>query len=236
MNSSEQIWRQAILPANATIGQPIRNLNEVSVKIVLVANETGVPEGAISNGDIQRGLLKGLDLNSPIASIIHRNALVVPPELGRELVMQLMVANKIQQIPVVDEQHHVVGLYLWDEITTPSTRPNMMVIMAGGMGTRLRLHTENRPKPLLPVAGKPILEHIIDRAKLEGFNPFVLAIHYLGLMIEAHFGNGERMSVQIGYLREESPLGSARVSLQVVKSTKYCTFHGITKWAFYDLA
>lgn len=209
MRTSEQLWRQAILPVDATIGQVIHNLNEVPLKIVLVANETGVLEGTISDGDIRRGLLKGLDLNSPIVSVIHHNALVVPPELGRELVMQLMVANKIQQIPVVDDQHHVVGLHLWDEITTPPARPNLMVIMAGGMGTRLRPHTENCPKPLLHVAGKPMLEHIIDRAKLEGFNNFVLAIHYLGQMIEAQFGNGEQLGVQIEYLREQSPLGTA---------------------------
>lgn len=209
MSSPEELWRQAILPANASIGQAIRNLEQNAIKIILVANETGMLEGTISDGDIRRGLLKGLDLNSPIASVIHRNALVVPPELGRELVMQLMVANKIQQIPVVDEQHHVVGLHLWDEITAPPMRPNRMVIMAGGMGTRLRPHTENCPKPLLPVAGKPMLEHIIERAKLEGFNQFALAIHYLGHMIEAHFGNGERLGVQIDYLREQSPLGTA---------------------------
>ena len=209
MKQSEQIWHQAILPVDATIGQAIRNLNEVSIKIILVANKTGVLEGTISDGDIRRGLLKGLNLNSSITSIIHRNVLVVPPELGRELVMQLMVANKIQQIPVVDEQHHIVGLHLWDEITTPPKRPNLMVIMAGGMGTRLRPHTEDCPKPLLLVAGKPMLEHIIERAKLEGLNHFVLAIHYLGHMIEEYFGNGERLGVRIDYLREESPLGTA---------------------------
>jgi dTDP-glucose pyrophosphorylase len=209
MKQSEQLWRQAILPFDATIGQAIQNLNEVSVKIVLVANAAGVLEGTISDGDIRRGLLKGLDLNSPLTSIIHHNALVVPPDLGRDLVMQLMAANKIQQIPVVDEHHHVIGLHLWDEISTPPSRPNLMVIMAGGMGTRLRPHTEDCPKPLLPVAGKPMLEHIIERAKLEGFNHFVLAIHYLGHMIEAYFGNGERLGVRIDYLREESPLGTA---------------------------
>ena len=74
--------------------------------------------------------------------------------------MQLMVAKKIQQIPVVDEHHHVVGLHVLDEITTPPTRPKLMVIMAGGMGLRLNPHTENCLKPLLPVAGKPMLEHI----------------------------------------------------------------------------
>jgi len=209
MNSSEAIWRNAILPVRATIQQVISNLDQVAIKIVLVVNETGELEGTISDGDIRRGLLKGLDLNSPITNVIHRNALVVPPEMTREMVKQLMVANKIQQIPVVDEHHHVLGLHLWDEIATPPTRSNLMVIMAGGMGTRLRPHTENCPKPLLPVAGKPMLEHIIDRAKLEGFSHFVLAIHYLGHMIEEHFGNGERLEVQIDYLREQSPLGTA---------------------------
>ncbi len=209
MKPSEKIWRQAILPANSTIGQAIRNLDQISIKIVLVANEAGVLEGTVSDGDIRRGLLKGLDLSSPLTSIIHRNALVVPPEMGRDLVMQLMVANKIQQIPVVDELHHIVGLHLWDEITTPPSRPNLMVIMAGGMGTRLLPHTENCPKPLLPVAGKPMLEHIIERAKLEGFNHFVLAIHYLGHMIEEYFGNGERLGVRINYSREKSALGTA---------------------------
>jgi dTDP-glucose pyrophosphorylase len=209
MNSPEAIWRNAILPANATLHQAIQNLNQSSIKIVLVTNDAGELKGTISDGDIRRGLLKGLDLNSPIASIIHRNALVVPPEMGREMVMQLMVANKIQQIPVVDEHHHVIGVHLWDEITTIPTRSNLMVIMAGGMGTRLRPHTENYPKPLLLVAGKPMLDHIIERAKLEGFSHFVLAIHYLGHMIEEHFGNGERLGVRIDYLHEQSPLGTA---------------------------
>jgi dTDP-glucose pyrophosphorylase len=210
VNTSDQLWRQAILPTNATIGQAIRNLNQIAIKIVLVVNESGLLEGTISDGDIRRGLLKGLDLNSPIASIIHHNALVVQPELEHESVIRLMVVNKIHQIPVVDEQHHVVGLHLWDEITTSSpARTNLMVIMVGGEGSRLRPHTENCPKPMLPVAGKPMLEHIIDRAKSEGFNHFVLAIHYLGHMVEEYFGNGERLGIQIDYLREESPLGTA---------------------------
>ena len=118
MSSSEELWRQAILPANANIKQAIRNLDQVAIKIVLVVNEAGELEGTISDGDIRRGLLKGLDLNSQITSVVHHNALVVPPEMGRDMVMQLMFANKIQQIPVVDENRHVVGLHLWDEITT----------------------------------------------------------------------------------------------------------------------
>lgn len=209
MNSTEAIWRSAILSIDANIQQAIINLDEVAIKIVLVVDAAGELLGTIVDGDIRRGLLKGLDLHSPIASVVHRDALVVPPEMGRDLVMQLMVANKVQQIPVVDENRHIVGVHLWDEITTAPVRANVMVIMAGGMGTRLRPHTENCPKPLLPVAGKPMLEHIIERAKLEGFSHFVLAVHYLGHMIEEYFGNGERFGVTIAYLREDTPLGTA---------------------------
>lgn len=202
-------WREAVLSSDATIEQVIRNLDRVAIKIALVVNARRELEGTISDGDVRRGLLKGLTLESPITTIIHRHPLVVPPGLGRDLVTRLMVANKIQQIPVVDERSQVIGLHLWDEITTPLARPNLMVIMAGGSGTRLRPQTEHCPKPLLPVAGKPMLEHIIERAKLEGFRHFVLAIHYLGEMIEAHFGDGSSLGVRIDYLREQSPLGTA---------------------------
>jgi dTDP-glucose pyrophosphorylase len=209
MSATDLRWHQAILPEDASVAQAIANLDQVAIRIVLVVNGNGALVGTLSDGDIRRGLLKGLDMQSRITSVIHHNPLVVPPEMGRELVMQLMVANKILQIPVVDGHRHVVGLHLWDEITAPPVRTNLMVIMAGGMGTRLRPHTENCPKPMLSVAGKPMLEHIIERAKLEGFSRFVLAVHYLGHMIEEHFGNGDQFGVQIDYLREQSPLGTA---------------------------
>jgi len=207
--ATEQVWRQALLLESSTIGQAIHNLDQVAIKIVLVVDKANKLIGTISDGDIRRGLLKGLDLNSAIVSIIHHNPLVVPPEMARDMVMQLMVANKIQQIPIVDGQQQLVGLYLWDEITTLPARANLMVIMAGGKGTRLLPHTQNCPKPMVLVAGKPMLEHIIERGKLEGFNHFVLAIHHLGHIIEDHFGSGERLGIKIDYLREQSPLDTA---------------------------
>jgi NDP-sugar pyrophosphorylase family protein len=102
-----------------------------------------------------------------------------------------------------------VGLHLLRELITPGERDNVMVIMAGGRGTRLRPHTENCPKPLLAVGGKPMLEHILERARGEGFRRFVLAVHYLGHMIEEYFGDGSRWQVGIEYLREDLPLGTA---------------------------
>jgi len=209
MTAGNQLWRRAILSNDATIGKAYQNLDETALKIVMVVNKAGVLEGTVSDGDIRRGLLKGLGLDSSIANIIHRNAFVVPAEVDRELVMQLMVSNKIQQIPIVDDRHRIVGLHLWDEVAQPVSRSNLMVIMAGGKGTRLHPHTFNCPKPMLKVGGKPMLEHIIERAKIEGFSNFMISINYLGEMIEKYFGSGEQLGVRIDYLREELPLGTA---------------------------
>jgi dTDP-glucose pyrophosphorylase len=206
---SRDFWRKALLPVDSTIQQAIRRLDETALQINMVVSPDGILVGTITDGDIRRGLLRGLTMNSPIDSVIHREALVVPLQMSHDMVLHLMQANVINALPVVDESRRVVGLYLLNELLAPIHRSNMMVIMAGGQGARLRPHTENCPKPLLPVGGKPILEHIIERAKAEGFQHFVLAIHYLGNMIEEHFGDGSRWQVQIDYLREESPLGTA---------------------------
>lgn len=206
---SKDTWRKALLSINASLQDAVRSLDNSTLQIALVVTEQGELVGTITDGDIRRGLLKSLTLSSPVDSILRREPMVVPPGFGREMVLQLMQTNRIHQLPVVDESQQVVGLHVLDDLITPQQRPNLMVIMAGGKGTRLMPHTENCPKPLLPVAGKPMLEHIIVRAKAEGFKHFVLAIHYLGDMIEEYFGDGESRGVRIDYIREEAPLGTA---------------------------
>jgi len=202
-------WREAMLPVDSSLGQAIRNLDETALQIVLAVAADGTLLGTLTDGDIRRGLLRGLDMNSSIDAIIFREPLVVPPQLSRDTVLQLMRANKIHQLPVVDGDRRVVGLHLWDELMVPERRSNLMVIMAGGQGSRLRPHTENCPKPLLLVGDKPMLEHILERAKANGFQHFVVAVHYLGHMIEDYFGDGGRWQIKIEYLREDSPLGTA---------------------------
>jgi dTDP-glucose pyrophosphorylase len=202
-------WREALLPADSNLRQAIRNLDETALQIVLAVAADGTLLGTLTDGDIRRGLLRGLDMSSPIEGLIYREPLVAPPQLSRETVLQLMQANKIHQLPVVDADRRVVGLHLWDELMVPQQRSNLMVIMAGGQGNRLRPHTENCPKPLLLVGGKPMLEHILERAKTNGFHNFVVTVHYLGHMIEDYFGDGGRWQIKIEYLREDAPLGTA---------------------------
>jgi CBS domain-containing protein len=108
---SESMWLKALLPIKSSVQDVIRSLNESTLKIVLVVDDLGVLQGTISDGDIRRGLLKGLNLESGISNIIQRNALVVPPTLGRESVLNLMVVNKVQQIPVVDDKDSITSAY-----------------------------------------------------------------------------------------------------------------------------
>jgi dTDP-glucose pyrophosphorylase/CBS domain-containing protein len=206
---SPELWKKALLPLDSTLQEAIGCLDSGVLQIAIVVEPDGALAGTLTDGDIRRGLLRGLGLDSSIDEIVFRDPVVAPPQLGREAVLQLMQANQIRQLPIVDESQRVVGLHLLDRLITPNKRPNLMVIMAGGEGARLRPHTENCPKPLLVVGDKPMLEHIIIGAKSEGFQSFILAVHYLGGMIEEYFGDGSRWDVQIDYLREETPLGTA---------------------------
>ncbi|MCP6699714.1 nucleotidyltransferase family protein [Pseudomonas donghuensis] len=204
-----QFWRKALLPQGATIQQAISNLDESGLQIVLIVCPEGRLQGSVTDGDVRRALLRGLELDSPVEQIMFTSPLVVPPEMGREMVLHLMHANKIHQVPIVDAEHCVLGLHSWDEVLEESDRENTMVIMAGGLGKRLLPLTEDCPKPMLPVGGKPILELIIERAKMDGFVNFIVSVHYLGHMIEDYFGDGQKWGVNISYLREDSPLGTA---------------------------
>src|SRR3990167_1902663 len=172
----ETRWQETLLSIDSTIHQAIKNLNDSSFQIALVISPDGVLQGTITDGDIRRGLLRGLTLKNAIKSILNTEPFVVPQQMEREVVLHMMEVNRVHQLPVVDRDRKVVGLYIWDTLKIPVVRSNVMIIMAGGLGTRLRPYTEHCPKPLLAVAGKPMLEHIIERAKLDGFKRIILAI------------------------------------------------------------
>ncbi len=202
-------WKETILPMEATIEDVLNNLNKSGLRISLIVNNKEEFQGTISDGDIRRALINGTVKEASIQKIINKNAFIVTPEIKPEVVLQLMVKNKVQQIPVINESQKITGLYLWDEVVSQKKFSNTMVIMAGGKGSRLGKFTKNCPKPLLPVNGKPILERIIERAKLQGFERFLISINYLGQMIEDYFSNGEKWNVKIDYLKEDKPLGTA---------------------------
>jgi dTDP-glucose pyrophosphorylase len=209
MTDLDTLWRRALISPLATLAEAIENLNEVGIKLVLCVDAQGRLIGSVSDGDLRRGLLRGLSMQDPVKEIANLSPLVVPEGAEREMVRAIMKANKVLQVPVVDDEGRIVGLHMWDSLDATPSHDHVMIIMAGGKGTRLRPYTENCPKPMLPIAGKPMLEHIIERAKSQGFRRFVLSLNYLGQMIRDHFGDGSAHGVEIGYVEETEPLGTA---------------------------
>lgn len=208
MNAPPPKWTEALLGEGATLRDAIECLDRSSQQIVLVVDNDRRLLGTVTDGDIRRGLLRGIGMDDRLSAVVHRDPIVLPQGIDRTAALQLMRTNGLQQLPVVDDRRRVVGLHLWTMPEIAETRPNTMVIMAGGRGTRLHPHTENCPKPMLPIGGKPMLEHILERAKGEGFRRFIFAVHYLAHVIEDHFGDGRPFDVQIEYLREDQPLGT----------------------------
>lgn len=202
-------WQKAKLNIQSTIRDAIQNLNETGFQIVIVVSEYEQFQGIVTDGDIRRGLLKGLTLEDPIRQILNTNALIVTSQISRDVVLHIMEVNRIQQLPIVNEERRVIGLHLWDKISHINERQNLVVLMAGGLGTRLRPHTETCPKPMLLVGNKPILEHILERIRSEGFRRIVISVRYLSHMIKDYFGNGQAFDLEIEYLTEDKPLGTA---------------------------
>ena len=205
MNDATKI----LISPEISVREAIAVINSGGMQIALVVDDSHHLLGTVTDGDIRRALLKGLTLEHPVEQVFNREPFVVHANISQETVSQLMNLNRLRQIPVVDSEHRLVGIQLWKEFTGRQQRDNPMVIMAGGKGLRLRPHTEYCPKPMLPVAGKPILEHIIERGRNDGFGHFIVAIQHLGHIIEKYFGDGSRLGVKIDYLHETEPLGTA---------------------------
>ncbi len=204
-----QDWKKLLVPIDSIVQDLIRILNETGLRIVLVVDQNSALIGSVSDGDIRRGLLRGITVGSPTSEVVNFTPLFVKKGTSLEATKEIMVLNKIYQIPIIDEKKRIVGIHLLDEITFPASYDNKIVIMAGGRGSRLMPITSTIPKSMLQVAGKPILELIIQRAKSQGFTQFILAVHYLSNLIENYFGNGSSLGVSIEYLKEDLPLGTA---------------------------
>lgn len=179
-----------------------------AAQLALVLDATQRLVGTVTDGDIRRGLLRGLGLEAPAAEVMRRNFRYVSATATEADAMQLMRRDSLLQVPALDEQGRVVRLFLLEGLLKPQRRPNIVVLMAGGKGERLRPLTQNCPKPMLPVGGKPMLEIILQQCIDAGFGRFYLSVNYLKQQIMDYFEDGRRWGVDIRYLEEEQPLGT----------------------------
>jgi dTDP-glucose pyrophosphorylase len=178
-------------------------------QIALVVDDDGRLVGVLTDGDVRRALLRGVHLDAPLAPVVSRRFVAVAEADDRAAVIELMRARRIDAIPVLAPDGRPVGLHLLHEYLEPVSRPNWAVLMAGGQGMRLRPLTEAVPKPMLKVAGRPILERLVLHLVGFGIKRIFISINYLGDVIEQHFEDGSRFGCRIEYLRETAPLGTA---------------------------
>jgi len=193
---------------DASLREVIQIIDRGAAQIALVVDAKNKLLGVITDGDIRRAMLRNESLMGLAESIMFRDFRALPTTATEEEALAFMRLEKLHQIPAIDEQGRLVRLFLLEELIKPKKRPNPVVIMAGGEGKRLRPLTQDCPKPMLRVGGKPLLEIILEQCIDAGFQHFYLSVNYLKKQIQDYFGDGARWQVRIDYLEETQPLGT----------------------------
>lgn len=188
----------------------LEQMDRAACQILLVTDDEKRLLGTVTDGDVRRALLAGKDLHAPITTIMNPNPRVLPQGASRDEARRFMVENSIRQVPLVDRKKRVVGLILWEDILRPrvESRPEAVVIMAGGQGTRLDPFTKILPKPMIPLRDRPIIEVIMDRFYSQGFGRFILCLGYKAEIVRLYF-TGESRPYITEFVQEDEPLGTA---------------------------
>jgi len=206
------------LSVNSKVQDALKIIDVGAMQIALVLDAEKKLVGTITDGDIRRGLLNGLTLNDSIETIIHRNPTVCSVNDSKEDILKVAVEKKIYQVPIVDVDGVLIGIDEVDELLKPIEHDNKVVLMVGGLGTRLRPLTNDLPKPLLEVGNRPLLETIIANFSKCGFRNIILSVNYKSQMIQDYFGDGSAFGVDIEYIQEEHRMGTAG-ALSLMKKT-----------------
>lgn len=202
-------WKEVLVSAQTSLHNAIKVLDENALKIVLVVDEKGRLLGTITDGDIRRGILKGIALTETVPRVMNSNPSVAKADENPKKILAEMKLKTLHHMPLIDEQGQVVGLHTLDELINPQIRDNYVVLMAGGLGSRLHPLTENCPKPMLKVGNKPLLETILENFIEHGFHRFYISVNYMADVVKDYFGDGSRWNVDIFYLHEDHQLGTA---------------------------
>jgi dTDP-glucose pyrophosphorylase/CBS domain-containing protein len=207
--TSVENWRLVVMQPTATIMEAMTVIDRGAMRVALVVDEKYRLLGVVTDGDIRRGLLSEVALAEPIVKVMCDRPFVANIEDSQEKILSLMTAKTIEHIPIVDSAGLLVGLKTLRELARPRQKDNWVVLMAGGLGSRLGALTKECPKPLLKVGSKPILELILESYIASGYHRFFLSVNYKKEMIKEHFGDGSNWGVSIDYLEEEERLGTA---------------------------
>ena len=202
-------YKNILLKPTSTIKEALKIIDSGAMQISIVVDENNKLLGTITDGDIRRGLLNNLSLDDSIESIIFTTPTVANISDTKEEILKKALAKKLHQIPIVDEENRVIGLKEIEELVKPQTKSNKVILMVGGLGTRLRPLTDNTPKPMLKVGNRPILQTIVEKFAEYGYINIVMCVNYKSDIIKEFFGDGSKFGVNIEYTLEKERMGTA---------------------------
>lgn len=202
------ILKHCIAP-ETKISDAMHQMTDYNIDLLIVCEGGTKVLGIVTDGDLRRGLTKGLELDGQVQDLMSKDFLSLDESVtDRAYILDMMMARRIRHIPVIGQDKTLKGIHFMQHIIGGKARPNVAVIMAGGRGTRLGVITENCPKPMLKVAGRPILERIVLHLVSNGIRKIYLAVNYMGEVIEDFFCDGSKYGCTIEYLRETKALGT----------------------------
>ena len=202
-------WRDALVSSSMTLRQTIEAITASSLQIALVVDENNKLLGTVTDGDIRKTILAGKDLNITAAEAMRKSPTTSSASTPRTVIIKLMREKRIHQMPILNESGQVVDVLTIDDLLGAQEKSNSVVIMAGGLGTRLHPLTQDTPKPMLNVGGKPILETIIQSFIDQGYVNFFISLNFKAEVISDYFGDGSKLGASITYLHETTRLGTA---------------------------
>lgn len=202
-------WQSSLIGPDTTLRAALETINALGCHMTLVVDADRRLLGTFSDGDARRALLRGLALTDRVSNAMNREPRTVRATDDRHSRLALMQRLGLHQLPVVQDDGIVVGLEIVDDFLRAPTRDEWVVVMAGGLGSRLKELTRETPKPMLNIGSRPLLETILRSFSEQGFRRFYLAVNYLADQIEAHFGDGSTLGIEVSYLREQKRLGTA---------------------------
>lgn len=212
--NSEDLQRLFVSPQH-TMLEVMQRINETAQGISLVLDSSGRLVDTVTDGDLRRAVLGSVDLGKPITELHaeKHQPFTMPIGTPQNELARLMLERNVRHIPLVNADLHVVDMVQLGDLLNdqPSSLSVSAVVMAGGYGSRLRPLTNEIPKPMLPLGDKPLVEHTIDSLRKYGIQHVYMATHYKPEAFSKHFGDGRAFGVQIDYIHEEQPRGTAGV-------------------------
>lgn len=220
--------RKVCIESQSSMLSALKQMDAVKHRLLIVTDD-GRFRSMLSIGDIQRAIIRGVAMESPVSGILRERINVASIHDSREEVEKYVKERKTEFMPIIDDEGNIVDVLFWDELfhsdvihrTAEFNLP--VIIMAGGKGTRLRPLTNVLPKPLIPIGEQTMMEDIMDRFVECGCHDFYVSVNYKAEIIKRYLDNLNKSQYNISYFQEDKPLGTAG-SLHLLKDKITDTF------------